>query len=289
MTCRTLAVPSRRVARTSPRRHQQGFTLVELLVVIGIIALLISILLPSLGRAREQARDVNCKSNMRQIWTACLMFAQENGQRWPRGARVGEASGTAIAADYRKKLEANTAWLMVGDGSTANSAGRADFERGGVWRYISPTQEARKKIVMCPSDDGSDPMRMGGVVVADFMRRNFSYSFNAQISVKGDTPQIYQGVRMQEVIKQNEKIMIFEELAPNDGHCSAGWTANAQTGDVPSGRHGNRRRQTSGTGGIRDLSGTGNYVFFDGHVEGLYVDELQGTKNQIKHEPIVNR
>jgi prepilin-type processing-associated H-X9-DG protein len=219
---------------------------------------------------------------------ACLMFAQENGHRWPRGARVSEASGTANA----NKLERTTAWLMDGDGSTANSAGRAHFERGCIWRYISPTLDARKKIVMCPSDDGSDPMRMGGVIVGDFARRNFSFSINAQISIKGDItgpPQVFQGVRQAEVIKQHEKIMIFEELAPNDGYCSAGWTANAATGDVPSGRHGKKRRQMTGTGGIRDLAGKGNYAFFDGHIESLHVDELQGDKNRIKHEPIVNR
>lgn len=79
----------------SPRRVRIGFTLVELLVVIGIIALLISILLPALSQAQRQGRAIKCMSSLRQLGIAYNMYANENKGWWPAAVH-NAATGTPI-------------------------------------------------------------------------------------------------------------------------------------------------------------------------------------------------
>jgi prepilin-type N-terminal cleavage/methylation domain-containing protein len=79
--------------RSHTIRHQAAFTLVELLVVIGIIALLISILLPALAGARRQAQAVVCKSNLQQINLATRMYANDNRDHYPSDAADDNLKG----------------------------------------------------------------------------------------------------------------------------------------------------------------------------------------------------
>ncbi len=75
------------MSKSSFRRS--GFTLVELLVVVAIIALLVSILLPTLGKAKEQARIVSCMSNLRSLGLSFAFYSNENNDWYPSGAAMG--------------------------------------------------------------------------------------------------------------------------------------------------------------------------------------------------------
>jgi prepilin-type processing-associated H-X9-DG protein/prepilin-type N-terminal cleavage/methylation domain-containing protein len=74
----------RSTGRGGKTSHARAFTLIELLVVIGIIAILVAILLPTLSAARKQANAAQCMSNVRQLLIAATNYAQENKGSWPQ-------------------------------------------------------------------------------------------------------------------------------------------------------------------------------------------------------------
>jgi prepilin-type N-terminal cleavage/methylation domain-containing protein/prepilin-type processing-associated H-X9-DG protein len=95
------------------KQRAAGFTLVELLVVIGIIALLISILLPALGRARESAQAIASASNMRSLGQAVALYQSENkGSYVPFGLYGRHSTATSTSPDPAKFVSP-TLWELL--------------------------------------------------------------------------------------------------------------------------------------------------------------------------------
>src|SRR5947199_9304522 len=93
------------------RRVSRAFTLVELLVVIGIIAILIGILLPTLAKSREAARRAACLSNLRQVHTAFFLYAGNYKDQVPLGYRAGNKQFNSMMYSFTTQKIVLFVWL----------------------------------------------------------------------------------------------------------------------------------------------------------------------------------
>jgi prepilin-type N-terminal cleavage/methylation domain-containing protein/prepilin-type processing-associated H-X9-DG protein len=140
----------------------RGFTLIELLVVIGVIALLMAILMPVLSRAKSYARSIACQSNLRQLQTCWLMYANDHDGTLPPNMSVYDMdTGQPIPG-----LDLSLTWCA---GNARTDTNTVNIEKGYLFPYNRSV-----KIYHCPAD-------MAFVEGAN-MRRTRSYNMSQSIS-----------------------------------------------------------------------------------------------------------
>ena len=254
-------------------RNRKGFTLVELLVVIGIIALLISILLPSLNRARESAKRVQCQSNLRQLATAMIMYTNANKGSLPWDSR--NSKGTNGDEDFLY-------WQLW-------RVGR--FNESQIFKYLSASK-ASPAALRCPSDQFE--VRFDGNNATDIGHYNFSYVMNFWIAggtldgKKGSNavdwaknnghPELVQYFtpKLTQVRKSADKVLLYEEdqSTIDDGNGYL-WNGGDKHVNLLGARHDQKMIRTlpdksnDGTAAqvVPNAKAKGNVVFCDGHAD----------------------
>jgi prepilin-type processing-associated H-X9-DG protein/prepilin-type N-terminal cleavage/methylation domain-containing protein len=260
-------MPTDHCRKDDPIAVRPAFTLVELLVVIGIIAVLISILLPALRKARGAATAVSCLSNLRQVGVGLAGYVQAYRGSMPPlrgldsvdlqpGESYTDPSGTTMNSAMRWTLY--TAWYKSGFSNDAPRDGD-----GFLGPYVGTGPKRRAAAGLgCPDAMPENPMgafNYFGSIVSVYTYQAKTYALNFAYMVPPSQPWLT--IRANSIRRPAEMIYMAESsgFSPSvyPGHWLEGWGVTPATEQLhsPTPRH----------------NGRYNAVFCDGHAEALTI------------------
>jgi prepilin-type N-terminal cleavage/methylation domain-containing protein/prepilin-type processing-associated H-X9-DG protein len=280
-----------------PANRRGGFTLVELLVVIGIIALLIGILLPALNKARESARQVKCLSNIRQITQATISFANEHRGLMP--ARGGSSlykwdtpsnsikAATDIPDDnqssadwiaWQRKIDPVTGIAATGADQNITYSALAKYLNTKMAVHATPADANKlggglEELFRCPSDN-----LLSRPSAVDSGKRAYRYSYSMNIFFTNPifgTPQRWGSQftgKLSSIRSSAERILVVceDERSIDDGVFSPSATNYMNGGSVNAvaARHELKNKKVGTTlNPSITQDARGNVGFCDGHAE----------------------
>lgn len=241
------------------RFQVSGFTLVELLVVIAIIAILASLLVPTLGKSLRRAHASQCASNLRQIGVAIRMYAMDHQGRYPLGFKADDANWTCWLNEYL----------------------------GGVRMTNETRPNERSTVIMCPAQGGKRGMIISGYSAHPTILVNPSWSPASEYPAAGVPCSVVK--RPSEVVLMMDGLLPDEEtdanrtfIAVHPYATESAWHANpseAETAiDLDFGSHNEVGLGDEGSGWPHwRHDGSVNTLRVDGHVESLKLADSSGN------------